>query len=133
MPTVTATKLTKILVNRPAPRPDGKNLWIDIDINPTKSTALIHSQDEESVGKHKARKVTFRADYDCVIVFSNEAVFGVKSVPLSAYEQTVLEIKDTASKIETFFDIFTGTTLADVTEAMQQEVLPRSGPKIVVP
>ena len=133
MPTITATKLTKILVNRPAPRPDGKNLWIDIDINPTKSTALIHSQQEESVGTHKARKVTFRADYDCLIVFSNEAVFGVKSVPLSAYEQTALEIKDTVSKTETFFDIFTGTTLADATEVMQQEVLPRNGPKIVVP
>jgi hypothetical protein len=133
MPTITATKLTKILVNRPAPRPDGKNLWIDIDINPTKSTALIHSQQEETVGTHKARKVTFRADYDCVIVFSNEAVFGMKSVPLSAYEQTVLEIRDTIAKTETFFEIFTGATLAEATETMPQEMIARNGPKIVVP
>jgi hypothetical protein len=71
MPTITLTKLAEVVVNRPAPKPDGKNLWIDIDINLIKSTALIHSQQSESVGAHKKRTVTFRADHDCLLKFSN--------------------------------------------------------------
>lgn len=48
MSTITGIKLSEIVVSRPAPKLDGKNLWIDIDINLSKSTALIHSQQEES-------------------------------------------------------------------------------------
>lgn len=48
MSTITGIKLSEIVVSRPAPKLDAKNLWIDIDINLSKSTALIHSQQEES-------------------------------------------------------------------------------------
>lgn len=133
MPTITATKLSKIVVNRPAPKPDGKNLWIDIDINPSKSTALIHSQDRELVGTHKQRTVTFRADYDCLLVFSKEDVFDRKSVHLIAHKDEVLHVKDSTSKMETFYDIFIGAFLTEGVETMHKEVVALNGPHIVVP
>jgi len=135
MPTITATKVTKVLDHQPADRPDGKNLRFDIKIKPSESTARIHSREEESVGTHKKRKVTFCADHDCVIVFSNPDVFvdPEPAVSLTAHKATDLEIKDTTPNPFTFFDILTGTTVADATEAMPQEMITRNGPKIVVP
>jgi len=133
MTAITVTQLTEIVVDRPAPKPDGKNLWIDIDVNLIKYTALIHSQEEESVGTHKQRTVTFRADHDCMLSFSNKKVFDRDSVPLTAYTQVILPVKDTTTKVETFYDIYMGTSLVEGAEPKQNDLLPRNGPHIVVP
>ena len=133
MTPITVTKLTEIVVDRPAPKPDGKNLWIDIDVNLIKSTALIHSQEEESVGTHKQRTVTFRADHDCTLAFSNKKVFDRASVPLTAYTQVILPVKDTTTNVETFYDIYIGTSLVEGAATRQNDLLPNNGPHIVVP
>lgn len=133
MSTTTVIKLSEIVVNRPAPKPDGKNLWIDIDINLSKSTALIHSQQEESVGMHKQRTVTFRADHDCLLKFSKPAVFNMKSIPLIAYRQTALEVKDEATKVDTFYEVYVGTEIEGAAELLSGGVAARGGPHIVVP
>ena len=132
MSTITVIKLSEILVNRPAPKPDGKNLWIDIDINLSKSTALIHSQPEESVGMHKQRTVTFRADHDCWLKFNNPAVFNVGSIPLIAYRQTALEVSDQAKQVETSYEVYVGTEIEGAAELLGG-VSAKGGPHIVVP
>ena len=132
MTTATLTKLTEILVQRDAPRPDGKNLWIDIDINGSKSTALMHCQAEEHVGAHTPRMVTFRADQDCVLFFSNPAFFGRDFEPLKAYAQDTLQV--ITSKGDTSYDVYIGASPADITAAMPKQMATRSGgPHIVVP
>lgn len=133
MDTITLTKLAEIVVNRPAPKPDGKNLWIDIDINLIKSTALIHSQQEESVGTHKQRTVTFRADHDCMLKFSNPAVFNLLSVPLSANKQTVLKVRDETKKVDTFYEVYAGTEIGSAVESFTAIPVAKGGPHIVVP
>ena len=138
MSTITFIKLSEIVVNRPAPKPDGKNLWIDIDINLSKSTALIHSQQEESVGMHKQRTVTFRADHDCMLKFSNPVVFNkgpipVGSIPLIAYTQTVLEVRDEIRQVETSYEVYAGTEIEGAAELLSGGVAARGGPHIVVP
>jgi hypothetical protein len=130
-------KLTEITVDRPAPRPDGKNLWIDIDVNLSKWTALVHSCEEESAGAHKERTVTFRADHDCHLRFTNRDVFGRESVKLIAYTQVILPIKDTATHVTTFYEIHISASGAQSElepEVIQQNVATvRGGPHIVVP
>jgi len=133
MSTITLIKLAEIVVNRPAPRPDGKNLWIDIDVNLSKSTALIHSQEAESVGTGRQRMVTFRADHDCLMRFSNPAVFNLGSIPLNANKQTVLPVKDEIAKVETFYDVYVGTEIGGAAEPLTEGVAAKGGPHIVVP
>ncbi|MBZ5683661.1 MAG: hypothetical protein LAP86_01385 [Acidobacteriia bacterium] len=132
MSTITLIKLSEIVVNRPAPKPDGKNLWIDIDINLSKSTALIHSQQEESVGTHKQRTVTFRADHDCSLRFSNPAVFNRGSISLIAYRQTALEVRDEIRQVETSYEVYVGTEIEGGAELVSG-VAAMGGPHIVVP
>lgn len=134
MPTITTLiKLAEIVVNRPAPTPDGKNLWIDIDINMSKLTALIHSKQEESAGTYKKRTVTFRADHDCLLKFSNPAVFNMESIPLSKNKQTVLKVKDETRKVDTFYEVYVETELGGSAESFSQDVAALGGPHIVVP
>jgi hypothetical protein len=133
MTTITLTKLTLIFVNRPAPKPDGKNLWIDIDVNLSKSTALIHSEEKELVGTHKQRTVTFRADHDCLLRFSNPAVFNMKSIALTAYSQTVLPLKDETKKVDTSYEVYVGTESGSAMESFSEGVVVKGGPHIVVP
>ncbi len=132
MSTITVIKLSEIVVNRPAPKPDGKNLWIDIDINLGKSTALIHSRQEESVGLHKQRTVTFRADHDCLLKFSNPTVFNKGSIPLIAYRQTSLEVRDEIRQVETSYEVYVGTEIEGAAELLSG-VAAMGGPHIVVP
>ena len=133
MPTITLTKLAEIVVNRPAPKPDGKNLWIDIDINMSKLTVLIHSREEESVGTHKQRSVTFRADHECLLKFNNSAVFNLASVPLIKNKQTVLQVADDATTVDTFYEVYAGTEIGSAAKSLRQTPSVLGGPHIVVP
>ena len=129
------TKVT----GKPAPRPDEKNLWIDVDIDLTNEVALFRCSDEEHVLDHKPRSVTFRGDQDCLLTFSNQVVFGCEVVQLFAHKEKVLLVKDDVAKnVETCCAIyimtaaFEGVAKATVTKKTEQPPV-RRPPVIVVP
>jgi hypothetical protein len=124
-------KLEIVFTNKPVPKPDGKNLWIDIDVNLTKLTALFHCQVPEHVGIHKKRKVTYRADHDCVLRFTNPAVFNREWIQLIAYKEVALDVKDEAVNVETAYEIYTGTAIQ--AEGLKAVPYLLTGPHIVVP
>jgi hypothetical protein len=124
-------KLEIIFSNRPVPKPDGKNIWIDIDINLAKLTALFHCQHPEHVGNHKKRMVTYRADHDCVLRFTKPEVFNMEWVQLIAYKDVVLRVNDETANAETSYEIYTGT--ATPAEGTRMVTYSLTGPHIVVP
>ncbi len=136
-PVSTMRALQVIFCDRPGPRPDGFNLWVDIEINLANRTALFHCLDREVVGSHRTRMVTFRADHACRISFTNRDVFDVSLVDLKMNEQKALHIQDNRK------NIFTDYTLALEEDVVQDSMgvepsmtaTPRSlaGPHIVVP
>jgi hypothetical protein len=65
---------TNTIGKDPAPRLDGKNLHLEIQVSDTGAT--VPCLEEEHVGSHANRMVTFRADRDCTLVFGNNEVFG---------------------------------------------------------
>lgn len=126
----TLTKLEVIFTNKPAPRPDGKNLWIDIDVNLTKLTALFHCQAPEHVGGHSERKVTYRADHDCVLGFTGRALFNRDYVQLIAHKEMVLPVAD-VNNVQANYEMWSGTgNVMDVVTPLSE---PRTNPHIVVP
>jgi len=131
-PPLTLTKL-EIHTDGAAQRPDGKNLQIDIDIDLSTSKAQFHCQDEESVGTHKARKVTFRATHDSLLRFSNPVVFDRESAQLTANKDEVLTVRDQTKNATTFYDIYVGTGIGSATESLRQTPCVLGGPHIVVP
>lgn len=92
--------------NVPAPRPDGKNLLINIDVG----TATYHCQPVEHVGTHKNRYVGFQPDEHCWVIFTNEAVFGKKQVELFPNKE------DTRNNLHVA-DGFVGETYYTITDA----------------
>jgi len=127
----TLTKLEVIFTNQPAPRPDGKNLWIDVDVNLKKLTALFHCQPTEHVGSHSKRTVTYRADHDCVLRFSDRVVFDRDSVQLIANKEIALSVADGINNVQTNYEIWSGT--GNVMDVMIPLSAPRTNPHIVVP
>jgi hypothetical protein len=89
----TLTKLEVTFTNQPARRPDGHNLWIAVNVNLTKLTALFHCQPPEHVGAHSGRMVTYRADHDSVLRFTDR-VFKYDHVQLIAQKETVLSVRE---------------------------------------
>lgn len=130
-PPTTLTKL-KIDTDGAAPAPGG-NLRIVIDIDLGTLTASFHCRDEESVGKHKARKVTFRANHDCLLKFSNPAVFDRESVQLTENKDKVLNVRDQTKNATTFYEIYAGTGIESAAESLQPMASVLGGPHIVVP
>ena len=135
--TPTATQLQIIFSRSSAPKPDGLNLRIEIDLNLTKSTALFHCQEREVVGTNPNRKVTYHADHDCRLTFTNEAVFNRRYVDLKAHKETSLDILNSTSRVEANYVIGPmGVAPVTVTEAdgsLTALTAARSGPHIVVP
>lgn len=126
-----------IFCDTPGPRPDGLNLWVDIEINLDNRTALFHCMDKEVVGSHRNRMVTFRADHTCRLNFTNVAVFDISSVDLNMNKQIVMHIQDNRRNISTDYTL---TMVGDIEEdRMGVEPVatgtPRllAGPHIVVP
>ena len=131
-PPPTLTKL-EIVTDGATQTTDGKNLRIDIDIDLGMLRALFHCQNEENVGTHKARKVTFRANHDCLLRFSNPAVFDRESVQLTTNKYEVLNVRDQTKNATTFYDIYIGTGIGSATLSLRQAPLVLGGPHIVVP
>jgi hypothetical protein len=130
--------LTTKTTGNPAPRPDGKNLWIEIDIDLNQAIALFQCQDEEHVRDNSPRSVTFRADQDCLLTFTNQGVFNCGLVQLFAHQEKTLPVKDDGGKIsETFYNVYTMTPAIEAvvkpTETMKIEETAKRPPVIVVP
>lgn len=73
---------------------------------------MFHCQNEEHVRDHRPRWVTFRADQDCVLTFSDVTVFNRKTAQLSANMDTVLPVNEnpgTLSESETLHDLYSMT------------------------
>ena len=130
-PPSTLTKL-RIRTDGAAPAPGG-NLRIAIDIDLSNLTALFHCKDAESVGSHKARRVTFRATDACLLRFSNPAVFDRESVQLTRDKDEILNVKDQTKNATTFYEIYAGTAVESAAESLQQMASVMGGPHIVVP
>ena len=81
---------------------------------------------------HKQRTVTFRADHDCLLKFSNPTVFNKGSIPLIAYRQTSLEVRDEIRQVETSYEVYVGTEIEGAAELLSG-VAAMGGPHIVVP
>ena len=140
VPVPTWKRLATTVTGKPAPKPDGKNLWIEIDIDLKKGTALFHCQDEEHAGSHQQRRVTFRADQDCLLTFNNQAVFDRKLAQMFAHKEVPLSIGDDLGHppkiVETDYIVYTMTLATEnvgTTAETKKEVDPKNPPKIVVP
>ena len=127
------------VTGKPAPRPDKKNLLIKLDIDLTNAIALFHCKDEEHALDHKARSVTFRADQDCLLTFSNQAVFGCEAVQLFAQKDKVVFVKDDVGKnVQTICGVYIMTSaLEGVVKTIETrkatQLVVRRPPVIVVP
>jgi hypothetical protein len=114
-------KLTTKTTGKPAPTtPDG-NLWIDIDVS--NENAVFHCRDEERVRDQKPRFVSFRADQDCLLGFTNPAVFGYEVVQLFAHNEKILQVLDGLGKhrkivSETSCEVYTMTSAREPTAKM---------------
>jgi len=131
--TPTLNRLTMSFCDKPAPTSDGQNLWVEIDVNLRESTALFHCQEREVVGTHKNRKVTYRADQNCQLRFSDDRVFKRDRVNLTAHQQEVLKVDDATSGVGASYSIYAETTPASTTTAASPVIAVLGGPHIVVP
>ena len=127
---ISIANLTKLAVRfseQPGPRPDG-NLWIDIEIDLAKATALFHCMHLEHVGSHKKRKVTYRADQNCVLYFMNQnvSVFDTNNIPLTAHKEKAMPVKDSIMSAQADYEVYAKTTIESMAES-------KTGPHIVVP
>lgn len=88
-----------------APRPDGKNLLIKIDV----ATGRFHCDPVEHVGTHKNRYVTFQPDAACKLYFSNSAVFKMNDKQLVKGKND-LQVLDETDGVETSCSLDGATT-----------------------
>jgi hypothetical protein len=128
----TANKLKIIFSGIPASTQNG-NLWIDIDVNLVKGTALFHCLEKESVGDHPNRKVTYRANQTCRLRFSDKRVFNREYVDLTVNKKELV-IDDDTHQVDANYEIEgKGVTVTAVAEEMMSGISPFGGPHIVVP
>jgi len=129
-PPVNGKELIIEITNIPAPRPDGKNLLIEIDVGPDK--AVVHCQDPERVGTDKQRKVFFRASDHCWVIFTNQSVFTEANLELTKGDKVPAHVSDPTHDVGTDYKIVTKktTNVAKMENTVQNS---RRGPVIVVP
>lgn len=127
MPTI--TQYDTETTGTPAPKPDGLNLFLKIDVHNDKAT--IHCSPVEHAGSHHHRKLVFQADKNCNLQFSNPSIFSPPAqVPekLSAGRKTPFFIDDsvgTNQEVTTVCSVFVDGTVP--------ATLHESPPRIVVP
>lgn len=124
--TSTLKKLESKVTGTPAPKPK-KNLWIEIKIDA--NMAEFDCLETEHTGSHKNRSVTFHANEDCVLEFSNVAVFGRPSIPLKARKSETLAIAD-GIQAETEYAVYIP---GDPKIVVPNQMASLGDPKIVVP
>ena len=120
-------KLESKVTGTPAPKPK-KNLWIEIKIGA--NSAEFDCLETEHTGSHKNRNVTFHANEDCVLQFSNVAVFGRASIPLKARKSETLAVADNITQAETDYAAYIP---GDPKIVVPNQMASLGDPKIVVP
>lgn len=136
----TLKKLESKVTGTPAPKPK-KNLWIEIKIGA--NSAEFDCLETEHTGSHKKRTVTFHANEDCVLQFSNDAVFGRASIQLRAGKSETLAVAD-GIQAETEYAVYIPgdpkivasnqmASLRDPKIVVPNQMASLSDPKIVVP
>lgn len=130
--TMVEKRLVSMIIGQPAEKPDKKNIKVTIDIDVTKLIATFHCVESESAGTHKNRHVTFVADADCVLHFTDSHVFGVDHVPLSKRVPVKLDVSDKVHNKQT--DYYASITMTTVDEsAAALSISSRRDPWIIVP
>jgi hypothetical protein len=124
--TSTLKKLESKVTGAAAPKPK-KNLWIEIKIGA--NSAEFDCLASEHAGSHKNRNVTFHANEDCVLQFSNVAVFGRDSIPLKAGKSETLPVAD-GTQAETEYAAYIS---GDPKIVVPNQMASLRDPKIVVP
>jgi len=114
-------RLITVITGEPAPRPDGKNLFVRIVIDP--ETATFHCQEEEHMGNHEGRFVTFQANATCTLHFTNPDVFDMNKVDLTKNQPKPLHNKKRLKETGYYVTV----------NKAQMEIMLLGEPKIVVP
>jgi len=133
-PPVHGKDLTTVFTDNPAPRPDGKNLLIKIEVGADQ--AQFDCLQQEHAGAHKQRHVLFEANKDCWLIFTNKSVFTEEYLELRKNEATPAWISDSTQGAQTDFIVrvqATKTAKQGKVVKMKAAAVPQHGPVIVVP
>jgi hypothetical protein len=130
-PPVDGRDLPTLLTKTPAPRHDGKNLFIQIDVR--SDDAMLHCQEREHVGKHKPRHVLFSANEHCWVIFTDKSVFIEEYLELTKGEEVRAHIADSTHDVETDCVIRVSATRPAKAAKKMTVAVPSHGPVIVVP
>jgi hypothetical protein len=131
-PPVNGIDLPTVVSGDPAPRHDGKNLFIEIDVR--SNEAVFHCQDPEHVGTHKQRHVLFCANKHCWLIFTNPSVFTEPYLELMKGEDQAAHVLDETAKVETSYRIrVSAAKTAKAAKMMNAVTTPKRPPVIVVP
>ena len=122
-----------IVTGKKAQTTDGKNLLINIKVGFDPDIAEFDCLDVEHVGKHKEREVTFCSDRDCTLEFTDETVFNVKYLNLTANVNEIRYVKDETHNVGTDCRVYTDTPTANIEEVVTPVAGYRGPPHIVVP
>jgi hypothetical protein len=114
-----------------APRHDGKNLFIRIDVR--SEDAVLHCQKQEHVGTHKPRHVLFCANEHCWLIFTDKSVFTEEYLELTKGEEVPAHVADSTHDVGT--DCVVRVSAAKPARAAKKMATPMAlhGPVIVVP
>ena len=129
--TSTLKKLRVMFSNVAAPKPDKLNLRIKIDIDLDEGTAKFHCKPPESVGTHKQRKVTYRANENCLLKLVGGTVFAENPVPLMRNTDREVNVKDETREQQAEYEVY--VQAAEIGESMGSVAYAKAGPHIVVP
>lgn len=131
-PPVHGKDLPTIMTHKPAPRPDGQNLLIEIDVR--LDQAVFDCQAPEHVGTHKQRFVLFRANKHCWLIFTNQSMFTEPYLELTKGDEIPAHVLDTTQKAETDCVIrVSPAKAAKAAKMMKTMAAALHGPVIVVP
>lgn len=130
-PPVDGKDLPTILTYTAAPRHDGKNLFMQIDVR--SGDAMLHCQEPEHVGTHKQRHVLFCANKHCWVIFTDKSVFIEEYLELAKGEEVPAHIADSTHDVRT--DCLIRVRAAKPARAAKKMAIPMAlhGPVIVVP
>jgi len=130
-PPANGKDLKPVVANEAAPRHDGENLFIKIDVGPDE--AMFHCKQQEQAGAHSRRHVLFWANKHCWLMFTNRSVFNRDYLELPEGTSVAAEISDQIRTAETGYIVRVSATAAKAARMIQAATVVKHGPVIVVP
>lgn len=132
MATLVQVKYLTKTTGKPAEKDDQGNLILPFHIDRISRIATFDCADVEVVGSHSDRYVTFVADDDCTLHFTNELVFGVVDKSLTKGRN---KLRVTATThCETEYNVTQDLSAMDAEKIMPSSTIgTKVPPKIVVP